>query len=620
MPRPAPHDAPDAVVGSPDRDAHPTGAETPPVGGPWSVRRADALAAGLFVLIAFGLYRDLWLHLGSGYLVDSDQDQNLFEWFFAVQAQAVAAGHPTLFSTLQNFPAGVNLMANTAMPGLAVPLAPLTLLAGPTVTWALLLTGGLAATATGWYRLFSRYLVGSRAAAAVGGAVTGFGPPMISHAHAHPNFAAGFLLPAIVAALARLAGIGAGPVAGPGTAARWGEASGWRSGLWLGALTGWQVLIGEEPLFILAVGLAVWVLVWALARPRAVLAAARRALPGLVVALALTVVMVGYPLWVQFAGPGSYRGLSHAVPPNDLAGFAALPRQSIGGQLLHPGAHVANPTEQNSFFGWPLLVLLLVASTWLWRRPAARLATVTVVVLAALSAGSPFSLDGRVTSVPGPWAALDHLPLFDSLIESRLALACLPAMGVLLALGTDRALARPGVVRGLWCVALAVALAPIVPVRYAVTPRPDTPAVFASGDWREYVRPEHSVLTVPPPDPRHAAALHWQVRAGLGFPLVEGYFVGPFGPAGRGTYGAVRPYTSLLLGSVAAFGQVPPIGQAERAQAATDLRGWHTDLVVLPDPAGQPALVAMVSALLGPGQARDGALLWDVRGLDPGRG
>jgi hypothetical protein len=127
--------------------------------------------------------------------VDSDQDQDLFEWFFAVQAQAVASGHPTLVTTLRNFPAGVNLISNTAMPGLAVPLAPLTLLAGPTATWAVLLTGGLAGTATGWYRLFSRYLIGSGAGAAVGGAVTGFGPPMISHTHAHPNFAAGFLLP-----------------------------------------------------------------------------------------------------------------------------------------------------------------------------------------------------------------------------------------------------------------------------------------------------------------------------------------------------------------------------------------------------------------------------------------
>jgi hypothetical protein len=388
-------------------------------------------------------------------------------------------------------------------------------------------------------------------------------------------------------------------------------------GVWLGALVGWQVLIGEEPLFILAVGLGVWMLAWAVARPRAVLAVARRALPGLTLALAVSVALVGYPLWVQFAGPGSCRGLTHAVPPNGLDEFTALPLQSVGGRLLHPGAHVANPTERNSFFGWPPLILLALTSAWLWRRLTARLAAVTLLVLAALSAGSPLLLGGRPTSVPGPWAAVDRLPLFDSLIEGRLALACLAAIGVLLALGTGRALARTGTTRALWFVGLVLGLAPVVPVPYVVSPRPATPVLFDSGDWRGSVRPGHSVLTVPPPDPRHAAALHWQVRAGLGFPLVEGYFVGPAGPARGGIYGAVRPYTSLLLGTVAGYRQVPSIGPAERARATADLRGWRTDLVVLPDPSAHPTLVAMVTALLGPGQARDGALIWDVRGLDP---
>ncbi|HWN34859.1 MAG TPA: hypothetical protein VNP03_19050, partial [Pseudonocardia sp.] len=128
---------------TPHQAEPPEGAGLPPLARP---RVLDAIIVTTYALIAFGLYRDLWLHLSSGYLVDSGDDQTLFEWFFEVQARALAAGHPTLFSTLQNHPTGVNLMANTAMPGLAVPLAPLTLLAGPTATWALLLSGGLAGT------------------------------------------------------------------------------------------------------------------------------------------------------------------------------------------------------------------------------------------------------------------------------------------------------------------------------------------------------------------------------------------------------------------------------------------------------------------------------------------
>jgi len=122
-------------------------------------RVLDTVIVLAYLLAAFGLYRDLWLHLGDGYLVDSGEDQNLFEWFFAMQAHLVAAGQPSLFSTLQNYPAGINLMANTSMPGLAVPLAPLTLLAGPTTTLALVLSGGLAGTAIGWGRHAARAVV-----------------------------------------------------------------------------------------------------------------------------------------------------------------------------------------------------------------------------------------------------------------------------------------------------------------------------------------------------------------------------------------------------------------------------------------------------------------------------
>ena len=71
-----------------------------------------------------------------------------------------------LISGLQNAPLGVNMMANTAMLGFSIPMTPVTLVFGPTVTWAIALTGSLAGTAAAWYWVFSRHLVKSRAAAA----------------------------------------------------------------------------------------------------------------------------------------------------------------------------------------------------------------------------------------------------------------------------------------------------------------------------------------------------------------------------------------------------------------------------------------------------------------------
>jgi hypothetical protein len=573
----------------------------------------SAIIAG-YLLVAFGLYRDLWQSLDTGYLVDSSADQNLFEWFFSVQADALIHLHPTLFSTLQNHPVGVNLMGNTAMPGLALPLAPVTWLFGPTATWALALTGGLAGTAAGWYLLFSRNLVRSRRAAAIGGGLCAFAPPVISHAVAHPNFTTTFLLPVIVWWLLRLGGLASRPTPD----GRW-----LRDGAVLGALVGWQVLIGEEPLLILATGLLILTVVWGLSRPSQLLASAQAALPGIGVAVAVALVLVGYPLWMQFFGPASYHSLHHGPAGNDLASFGALPRQSLGGKLLHPGQVVDNPTEQNSFFGWPLLIMLAVSVVWLRTDLRARLTSTALIAVLALSVGSRIYLNGQPTALIGPWRLVGALPLFNSLIEARMTFAALPLMGMLLAMATDRVLAADGPLAGLspsgagrlWLLGLVVAAVPILPVQYTVGTRPATPAFFTTDAWRDYVRPGRALVPVPLPAVGSAEALHWQVRAGLGFALPEGYFVGPSAPGNRhGMYGVTPRPTSQLLADIAHGEPVPPIGPIERQAAAADLRYWRADAVVLPLSApNQPALLAALDQLFGPGQPRDGVVVWSVR-------
>jgi hypothetical protein len=567
---------------------------------PHAGRPADVAVAVGFLLTSLTLYGGLWADLRRNYLVHSGQDQTLFEWFFAVHADALAHGRLTLFTTLQNHPDGINLMANTSMPGLSVPLAPLTWLGGPTLTWAVVLTVGLAAAAFGWYLLFQRCLVTSRWAAVVGGAWCALAPPVISHAFAHPNFAATFLLPAIVYRVLRLTrpGVPRRPV---------------RDGALLGALGAWQVLIGEEPLLILATGLLVFGLAWAVARPADARAALRPLAAGLGVAVAVALALVGYPLWVQFAGPGSYHALQHGPAGNDLATLAALPRQSLGGELLHPGAEVPKPTEQNAYFGWGLIALVVVTAVWLRHDLRARLAAVTALVGLLLSLGDPLFLDSRNTGVPGPWALFARLPLFESVIEARMTFLAVPAVGMLLALGTERA--RPVRVRTAWLVGLAAALVPIVPVPFAAEPRPDTPELFAAGGWRDLVHPGRSVVSAPPPDAGDALPLRWQVVAGLGFPIAEGYFVGPNGPDRGGMYGTNRRATSRLLADAARTGVVPPIGPAERAEAVADLRAWQADLVVLAPRPNDAAVRATLDALLGPGQDRGGVTAWDVRAL-----
>jgi hypothetical protein len=562
---------------------------------------ADVLVVEGYVLAAVILYAGLWRHLGSGYLVASMQDQNLFEWLFAAQAHAVAGGRNPLFSDLQNAPLGVNLMANTALPALAVPLTPVTLAFGPTATWTIVLTGGLAGTATAWYWLFSRHVVRSPAAAAVGGLLCGFAPPVISHAKAHPNFAATFLIPVIAMCLIRLPGARRPVLHGVG----------------LGVLGALQVLIGEEILLIAVLAVTPYAIWFAVSRRRL----PRSVVVGGVTAALVSGALVAYPLWLQFAGPQSYRSIEHGPTGNSLAAFVAYSSQSAGALLTGgPGGLALNGTEENAFFGWGLVALVVVLAIRLRAEQPARIAAVVGGVAAVLSLGPQITVDGRPTGWPGPWALLADLPLLESVLESRIALACVPAAGCLLAIAAQRALDAPrdrrfGPVplRVAWAGALAAALLPIVPLPYETVTRAPTPDFYAGGEWARWVDPGGTLVPVPLPEPLHAEALRWQVDAGMGFALAQGYFVGPAGEEQLGAYGAPKRPSSLLLDGVAATGQVPPISDAERARMQDDLRFWRADAVVLTGGPREAELRATLTALLGPGRPAADAWVWDVR-------
>ncbi len=199
-----------------------------------------------YLLLAGWVLAGLIGNLRTGYLSQGVQDQQAFEWYFGAAAHNLTSLSNPLFSDLQNFPAGVNLMANAAVLGLGLPLAPLTLLAGPSVTFLVVELLGLALTASAWFWLFRRHLAVHPLAAAIGAGFIGFAPGMVSHANGHPNFVAQFLVPLLVDRVLRLAE-GHRPV---------------RDGVVLGLLAAWQVFIGEEVLLLTALGLAVGAVVY----------------------------------------------------------------------------------------------------------------------------------------------------------------------------------------------------------------------------------------------------------------------------------------------------------------------------------------------------------------------
>nr|WP_231856010.1 DUF6541 family protein [Nocardia cyriacigeorgica] len=577
------------------------------------VPRADLLIGAGYLLLAATVLSGQWRDTSGSYLIKSGQDQTMWEWFFAVTAHSVANLHNPLGTQLQNFPAGVNMMANTAMFGVGIPLTPVTLLFGPTVTFVLVLTLGLAGTAFAWYWLFSRELVSSRTAAVIGGLFCGFAPAMISHANAHPNFVVLVLLPLIAGQLIRM-------VRRADVPDRPRPRRRVRDAVVLGLLVAMQIALGEEPLLIFALAFAVFGIAYYAGQPRTGLRILRRITPTVALAAVITLVLTEIPLWWQFFGPQSYRSIDHGQMGNDLKTMTQFPSESLGG-MFSPGQSVAiNPTEQNAYFGWPLLLLLVATVALLWRERMVRAAAVVIVVFGVLSLGSEAKFGKEPTGIVMPWWLLERVPLVNSMLESRLTMAAIPAIAVILALASERAIAlwKESAVDPKplgWFAALAFALLPLVPTILPVAERHETPRFFAEGTVDQYVD-QGSVVVVPPPRPPDARALRWQADAGFTFPLAGGYFVGPTGADKKGIYGPAARATASLLVKAQDTGEVPAIDADDRAAALADLRYWRADVVVLPRTTNADTLRQTMTQLLGTGPVRvQDVWVWDVRTL-----
>src|SRR5690606_30922692 len=138
----------------------------------------------------------LWPDPATRALAHNVGDQTLIEWFLA-HGVLFWTGEFDLLTVRLNSPDGVNLMSNASHILHGILMAPVTVLFGASVSFALLVPLNLAATASGWYLLFARGLRRDRLAAMVGGLVTGFAPGMISQSNSHLHISAQWLVPPI---------------------------------------------------------------------------------------------------------------------------------------------------------------------------------------------------------------------------------------------------------------------------------------------------------------------------------------------------------------------------------------------------------------------------------------
>ncbi|BBH66803.1 glycosyl transferase [Actinoplanes sp. OR16] len=581
------------------------------------------IALVLAVYVTNGLWRDPYRHG----LSDNIGDQAWFEWLLGYGVYMLSNGADPYFTHMMNAPLGVNLAANTSITVYTVLFAPLTHLAGPQVTFVTILTLNLAGSAFAWYLFFRRWLAVSPFAAGLAGLFCGFAPGFVAHANGHLNWSAGWVAPFVLWRVMKLREEG-----------RW-----LRNGLLLGLALAIGFSVAPEGLFYVAIASGIFIGVWSCAKAvrHEALAAFGTVVKALAVAAAVAGVLLAYPLYMHFGGPQTFSGtgFNQRFFVEDVAAYLSYASRSLGA-LVGLGSDLGpNRTEETSFFGVPLMILMVVAFVMLWRRAdpgrraTLRAVGVTGLAFLILSWGPRLNFAGGELPIPLPYAALAHLPLFDAALPLRFALAVVGVFGILLALLVDKIQTFPR--KNLLIAALAVSLVPIFPLPLRVQERSPEPDFISNGTWQQYVSENGVLSALPFALNVHADGQRWQAytmaRGGAQFRIPDGYFLGPMttGEEGKkqmGRIGAPPLATDWLFTRAALYGYVPRLTNADRIQARFDFRYWGVEAVFLPDEITgsdhkilfRSAVLTAATDLLGEPERVDDVLLWRIRpGVDP---
>lgn len=506
-------------------------------------------------LAALGFW-PVWSHWSSNLNGCNCWDQILLEWFVHWTPSAVAHGHSLLVTNYIDAPGGINVMWNTSVLALGAIASPLTETIGVVHTMAILLALSLALSASTMFLLLRRW-VQWWPAAWLGGLVYGFSAFAIQEATSgRLTFVFDAIPPLIILVLVKLISKEWPPI---------------RSGVVMGALVAFQLVTSEELLAIVGTLIGVSLIVLSVLHREEVLERGRDIIEASTAAAATFLVLMAYPLYVQFAGADRLTG-----PPQTKAQIAKFSTDLLAPvvpgspQWLDPSwtNHISSAftassaAELTEYVGIPLLLFVLATAAVLRKRTAVRIIFLTGLAAFALSLGPRVLVDNRNTGIPGPYAVLTHVPILSDIIPSRIAIAFWFSIAILFAIGIDEAhrwgagfarqrletwaqsdnraqRAKRNRATARFAAAAAAVLAvcilvPLVPNwPYAEQPA-DVPAFFTSSDV-DVVPPGSLVTTYPYPLTAMAWPMLWQADTGMRYRILGGYVIGP-APDGTGTF------------------------------------------------------------------------------------
>lgn len=600
--------------------------------------RAFGIAFAGYLALSVVLWWHVWSSHPTTVTTCGCDDPSLFIWFLEWPAYALAHGHNPFFSTSIFPPVGINLLSNTSVLAIGIPLAPVTWLFGPVATLNVASTLGPALTALAMFWLLRRWVQWTPAAF-VGGLVFGFSPFVFENlAVDHLMTSVLVLVPLMVGCLDELLVRQRRRPLVSGTA--------------LGLLVVGQFFLSTEILsmvVICGVGAVVVLVAYGLAGHRqALVERIRRAVGGLGVAAAVALVLLGYPLWFALEGRAHLSGLvwPSLVPGAggiDLSNLWHLRFQSASAVHLFAG-YQGPALPQGEYLGLGLLVVVVVGLT-VWRRDT------RLWFFAVLGAMAVWLSLGVQNHYWVPWRVLARIPVIQNVTVNRFMAITTLCAAVMVGIVVDRTRAsvvawvgsrvagsgahhRAGttaswVAAVAWGTALGVGAVAVVPIATAVAGNvPFTTETLVSPAWFTDVAPHlpsDAVVLTDPPAVAGASAMSWQAVDALQFTLATG--TGPesipqrAGPERRGLGVITSDALVLSPPEPATSGNVAAVRQA--------LSGWNVSIVVVPDPtvlvpyydrtARTAMALALFTAALGrPPQFRHDAWVWDdVR--SPGR-
>ena len=333
--------------------------------------------------------------------------------------------------------------------------------------------------------------------------------------------------------------------------------------------------------------------------------------------------LVAFPLGWQFFGPQSYTSVLHGDNAgNSPLAFLEFAGRSLAGRPTSGADPLAlNRTEQNAFYGWPLIALAAAIVVRLWRRALVKALAFTAVAAAFLSLGPevPHPVHGHRAARPVARCS-PHQPLFESVIECAGGDDLRPGAG-------HAARARRGPAGGRRATACTrwwasrrwrLALLPVLPTPYPVRERAEVPAFITDGHCtartsREGESLVHGAAAAIPAARRPCTG---RSATGLGFRVAGGYFNGPWGPdRDRHLRRDAPPHLQPAAATSATAGAVPVIGAELAGAGAEDLaagrRAWWCWRPQYNDEAA--VCDAWRNCSGEPGKRVGGVWVWDVQ-------